>query len=43
MDVTGLCSSDSFDYVYQLGVEDTVDYHQQDWFIELNRKPKYVI
>jgi hypothetical protein len=40
MVTTGLCSADSFDYLREVGVEDTVDYHQKDWFSQLSRRPK---
>ena len=40
MATTALCSADSFDYVRKLGVEDTVDYRQTNWLVELNQKPK---
>lgn len=40
METTALCSRDSFDYIRELGVEDTVDYHEKDWFNQLSQKPK---
>jgi NADPH-dependent curcumin reductase CurA len=40
METTALCSADSFNHVQELGVEDTIDYHQKDWFTQLNQKPK---
>ena len=43
MEITALCSAGSFDYVRTLGVDDVVDYRQQDWLAQLNQKPKYTI
>ncbi len=40
MEITALCSIDSFDYIRNLGVEDTIDYHQKDWLLQLYQKPK---
>jgi NADPH-dependent curcumin reductase CurA len=40
METTALCSANSFDYVRELGVEDAIDYHQKDWFTQLNKKAK---
>ncbi|CAF4250429.1 unnamed protein product [Rotaria sp. Silwood2] len=43
MEITALCSPDSFDYIRQLGAEDAVNYREKDWLVELSRKPKYDI
>ncbi len=40
METTALCSADSFDYIRELGVGDSVDYHQKDWLAQLNQRPK---
>jgi hypothetical protein len=40
MEITGLCSADSFDYIQKLGVRDAIDYHQKDWLSQLSQKAK---
>ncbi|CAF5055046.1 unnamed protein product [Rotaria sp. Silwood1] len=43
MEITALCSPNSFDYIGELGARDTVNYREKDWLVELSRKPKYDI
>ena len=43
METTALCTTDSFEYMREIGATDVVDYRQTNWLNELSQKPKYIV